>query len=47
LLISFDMQFGLYLVSNNGSSLFPVGNLVRRVEPFKALRYACSRSNPT
>jgi CHAT domain-containing protein len=34
-------------VNKSGSSLFRVGNLVRRVEPFIALRYACSRSKPT
>ena len=31
----------------SGTSLFPVGNLVRPVQPCVALRYACSRSNPT
>src|SRR5271165_6091426 len=37
----------LNIVLNSGSSLFSVGNLVRRVLPWVALRYACSRSNPT
>jgi hypothetical protein len=32
---------------HTGSSLFPVGNLVRWVESFIALRFACSRSKPT